>query len=336
MIRKGQRLGKYRIEERLGTGGFATVYGARDTVEGIPVALKIPHRAIVTQDTLQMFRKEVRIAAVLDHPNILLLKNAEFIGERFVIAHPRGKETLAQRLKRRMSLKTSLNFASPILEALSYAHRCGIIHCDIKPENFVIFDNDQLRLTDFGVAKVALSTRTIVASGSGTIAYMAPEQAFGKPSFASDVFSAGLVIYEMFSRELLEWPFQWPGPGYERLLKETHRDFVAFLKRSLELSHHRRYRDAQQMLGAFNRIRPRVLRRKQRRNNPGMAASPDWQQVRYREFKRRYGARFKIRHHCTRCGGPTSETMQLVHKHTDSAQTYRPPSTSVWGLRKSR
>jgi serine/threonine protein kinase len=97
-----------------------------------------------------------------------------------------------------------------MIEAVAYAHRQRIIHCDIKPENFILFPDNRLRLTDFGIARVAQNT--VAGSGSGTVGYMAPEQAMGKPSMRSDVFSLGLVIYRMLTGQLPEWPFEWPPP----------------------------------------------------------------------------------------------------------------------------
>src|SRR5690606_16309985 len=135
--------------------------------------------------------------ARLDHPNILPIKNAEFIDDNFVVAFALGTGTLADRLSRRISPETALSYTDQILESLAYAHSQNIIHCDVKPENIILFPNHRSRLTDFGIAKVAM--RRIKASGSGTVGYIAPEQAMGKPSFRSDVFSAGLILVRMFA-----------------------------------------------------------------------------------------------------------------------------------------
>ncbi len=130
-LRVRQRLGKYRIVRRLAEGGFATVYKAQDTIAGIPVALKLPHAALVTKDTLEVFRREVRLTAGLDHPNILSVKDAGFIDGHFVITYPLGNETLGDRLSRRMSSRTQIDFAEQMLEALAYAHRQGILHLSL-------------------------------------------------------------------------------------------------------------------------------------------------------------------------------------------------------------
>jgi serine/threonine protein kinase len=193
MLKARQKLGKYHIERKLGEGGFALVYQARDTIEGVRVALKIPFPHLVTPETLEDFRHEVRVAARLEHPNILPLKNAEFIDGHFVITTALGQTTLDDRLKNRMSLTTAIDFAEQMLSAIAYAHENRVIHCDVKPDNFLVFPNNRLRLTDFGIARVA--HKTIKASGAGTVGYIAPEQAMGKASFSSDVFSLGLICY---------------------------------------------------------------------------------------------------------------------------------------------
>jgi serine/threonine-protein kinase len=142
-IKARQKLGKYRIERRLANGGFAVVYQAMDTIEGIRVALKVPHIVNIDDTVLREFRHEVRMTAKLDHPNILPLKNASFIGERFVIVFPLGERSLDERLHRRVSLHTALYYSEQLIEAVAYAHRLRIIHCDIKPENVIIFGGNR-------------------------------------------------------------------------------------------------------------------------------------------------------------------------------------------------
>ena len=310
-VRVRQRLGKYRIDRRLTEGGFATVYKAYDTIAGIPVALKLPHPGLVTKDTLETFRKEVRLTAGLDHPNILPVKDAGVIDDRFVIAYPLGKETLGDRLGRRMSGRTMISLAEQMLEAVAFAHRKRILHGDLKPENFILFPGDHLRLADFGIAKVA--RRTLEASGSGTVGYLAPEQAMGKPSLRSDVFSLGLILYRMFSGYLPEWPFPWPPPGFDRVRKCLHADLVALLRRSLELDHRKRFADATRMVTAFRRLKPRALRgtpTRRRRTKSGKKLA-DWKTLRTRDFLKEYRSALEVRGTCGRCRGPVSETMQF-------------------------
>jgi serine/threonine-protein kinase len=254
------RLGKYRIRRRIGAGAFATVYEAYDTIEGIRVALKIPHAEQLEKDSLDLIHREVRLTARLDHENILPLRNAMKIDGYFVIATPLGERTLADRLHYRLGPKTALSYTEQLLDALAYAHEERVIHCDIKPDNVILFPGGHVRLSDFGIAKVALQTRTIMGSGEGTVGYIAPEQAMGKLSFRSDVFSMGLLIYRIFAGELPEWPFDWPLPGADRLRRTVSRDFIGFLRRSIEVRERKRFRDGVQMQRAFEKVAPRALR----------------------------------------------------------------------------
>ena len=173
-------LGKYRIESKLGDGGFATVYRAFDTLEGIRIALKVPYPHLVSPEWTEDFRREIRINAQLRHPHVLPVKNAEMVEGGLVVAYPLGDRTLQDRLRSRMSLPTAIEYVQQLLSAVAYAHSRKVMHCDIKPENLILFD-DHLMLSDFGLAKI--SARTLRASGSGTVGYIAPEQAMGRPSF---------------------------------------------------------------------------------------------------------------------------------------------------------
>lgn len=266
-LKTRQKVGKYRIERRLGQGGFAYVYQAMDTIEGIRVALKMPHSTNVSPTMLDAFQREARLVAKLDHPNILPLKDASFIDGRFIIASKLGEKTLSDRLKKRMSVETSLELAQQMIEAVAYAHRMKIIHCDIKPENMILLPDGRLQLTDFGIAKVAMKT-TIHGSGSGTVGYMAPEQAMGRPSMKSDVFSIGLVLYRMLTGTVPEWPFDWPFQGSSILRRKAHPELVDLIRRALEVRPNRRFKDANELLGAFRRVKPKAIKWTQRRRKP--------------------------------------------------------------------
>jgi DNA-directed RNA polymerase subunit RPC12/RpoP len=173
----------------------------------------------------------------------------------------------------------------------------------------ILFPGNQLKLADFGIAKIA--TRTVSASGSGTVGYIAPEQALGKPSFRSDVFSMGLIIYQMLTNRLPEWPFEWPPPGYEVLRRKASSDFIAVVKRAMHINARKRYANAGEMLSAFERVRKKAgksrARRKTRRQTNNGAG--EWRQVRFKEFRRLYGRALETGYECSRCGGPISERM---------------------------
>lgn len=262
-----QKLGKYRIERRLGAGGFACVYQAMDTVQGIRVAIKVPHAKYTTEAVLEEFRREIRTTAPLEHDNILPIKDASIIEDRLVVVFPLGDETLQNRMTRRISFETAFAITEQILRATAMAHSHHVIHCDIKPENVIVFSGNRIRLADFGIAKV--SQKTIQGGGTGTVGYMAPEQAMGKPSFRSDVFSIGLIIWRLLSGQWPEWPFEWPPRGYDRLRGRIHPEFIDFMRRAIEVNPRHRYRDAQQMLTVFLKLKSRTLRhaRARRRNS---------------------------------------------------------------------
>ena len=176
-IKARQKIGKYRIERKLADGGFGAVYRAFDTIEGCRVAVKIPAAQYVDDTMLELFREEVRLTARLDHPNILPIKNASFIDGHFVIVHPLGEESLADRLKRRISTEMVMNYAEQMLDALAYAHRRRIIHCDVKPDNFILFPDHNIKLADFGIARVAMKT----ISGIGHSRVCGPGTGHGPP-----------------------------------------------------------------------------------------------------------------------------------------------------------
>ena len=117
MLRARQRFGKYIIERRIAEGGFASVYQASDTIEGIRVALKIPHPHMMNEQTLASFRQEARLAAKLDHPNILPLKYADFIDDKFVIVTALSESTLEDRLQKRLAKQTAIDFSKQMLLA---------------------------------------------------------------------------------------------------------------------------------------------------------------------------------------------------------------------------
>jgi serine/threonine-protein kinase len=323
VLRPGQKIGKYKLKARISNGPFATVYRAYDTLEGVYVALKIPHKGLVTKESLEDFSREVRLAAKLDHPNILGLKSADFIDGHLVIAFPLGEESLEDRLARRLSLRTALDLGEQLLRAVAFAHEQHVIHCDVKPDNLLLFPDGRLRLTDFGISKVA--HRTISASGAGTVGYMAPEQAMGRPSRRSDVFATGLVLWQMFSGQLPEWPFDWPLAGYNKLKLVLHQDLISLLKRSLDLKPSHRFEDAGQMLAAYLRAKPKVLRyralrRRSRKTKP--STKRHWKEIRQQQFLRQFGRLLETHFICNRCDGPVSEAMQACPWCGDSRRVF--------------
>lgn len=306
MLRTRQKLGKYRILGRIASGPLADVYKAADTIHRTRVALKIPKTDDHTSP--DDYLREVQIAARLKHPNILTVQDASFIDGNFVISVELGTESLADRIERRMSTKHAIELAEQALAALAYAHERKVIHCDIKPENFILFPGNRLKLADFGFAKVSL--RTLKASGSGTIDYIAPEQAMGRPKFQSDVFSLGLVLYRLFSGKLPEWPFKWPMVGYERLQSRVSPEFIAMLQKATQLDPADRYRSVVEMNAEFRKLKRRASRAAPKTSARPKRNGASWRHLQWKEFQRQFGKSLGTNHDCRRCHGPVSEGMQ--------------------------
>ena len=305
MLRKKQKVGKYRITGRISSGPLADVYSAYDTIHAIKVALKIPTSTSgITQED---YLHEVQVATKLQHPNILSVLNASYIDDMFVIAMELGEESMADRIVRRISISGALDLADQALAALAFAHENKIIHCDVKPENFILFPGNRLKLGDFGFAK--LSLRTLKASGSGTIDYIAPEQAMGRPMFQSDVFSVGLVLYRLLSGVLPEWPYRWPMEGLDRLKSRVKPEIVAILKRAIQLDPAYRYKNAMQMYAAFKKADSKARRQRRSAGKNGRKGS-SWRNIQWKEFQRQFRAVLQTNDHCRRCGGPVGESMQ--------------------------
>jgi serine/threonine protein kinase len=306
MLRARQKIGKYRILGRIASGPLADVYRAFDPIHKTRVALKIPKSGNHTG--AEEFLHEVQVASKLKHPNILSVINASYIDDHFVIAMELGEESLADRIERRISSARALDLAGQALASLAYAHENKIIHCDIKPENFILFPGNQLKLADFGFAKISL--RTLKASGSGTIDYIAPEQAMGRPKFQSDVFSIGLVLYRLFSGKLPEWPFEWPMAGHDKLVARLRPELVVMLQKAIQLDPAKRYRNAIQMLADFERLQSKARRQKKPRAKTVTRNGSAWRQVQWREFQSLYRKVLDTSHHCRNCEGPVTESMQ--------------------------
>jgi len=301
-LRRGTMLQKYRLEKRIGEGRFSIVYRAYDTIEGVRVALKIfTHSNAATHN---MFTHEARVAALLDHPNIVRLKTAEVIDGRYVLVSELGDRSLAHLLTRPRSVRFAMHVLRQVLRGLAYAHERGIIHRDIKPENILVWRDGRVKIGDFGVARFAEpSTHTTV---SGTPSYRAPEQAYGRPEFASDVFALGLMFFEIVTRTLPAWPFRWPFERHRIFEQRLPAAVIPVIRRAANFDLARRYSDAGAMLQALSRAFPDTTHP---HPSPPHARRVSWQEYRQHEFEHRFGRRLALDFRCNHCSGPVSEFM---------------------------
>ncbi len=195
--------GRYRIIALLGKGGMGEVYRADDLTLGQPVALKfLPDEAARDQSLLERFKNEVRIARRVSHPNVCRVYDVgEVEGHTFFTMEYVDGEDLASLLRRigRLPEDKALDIARQLCAGLAAAHTKGVLHRDLKPANLMLDGRGQVVITDFGLAGVADQIHGAEVR-SGTPAYMAPEQLAGKEvSTRSDIYSLGLVLYEVFT-----------------------------------------------------------------------------------------------------------------------------------------
>jgi eukaryotic-like serine/threonine-protein kinase len=208
MVFRGQSLGKYRVIDTLGSGGFGTVYLAEDTWIDKRVALKIPHRQNLDFGDLL---REPRLLAALNHPNIVTVVTAEKQDNVFfiVMEYVPG-DTLESIIATHgpLDVPLALDYAGQILNAVEYAHKQGVIHRDLRPANVFVTAEGLVKVGDFGTSRfleIAAHGTTVI----GSPPYMAPEQFEGRAVFASDLYAVGVSLYQILTGTL---PYDTPAP----------------------------------------------------------------------------------------------------------------------------
>ena len=278
--------GRYDIERELGRGGMATVYLARDVRHGRHVAVKVLDPELAASVGSDRFLSEIAVTAKLQHPNILsLFDSGDASGLLYYVMPYADGETLRHRLERERQLPVpeALRIATGIAAALEHAHRNGIVHRDLKPENILLTDGEPI-VADFGIAlalsRAASERYTLTGLSLGTPAYMSPEQATSDRVIdaRSDIFSLGVMLYEMLAGES---PFAAPTAQgtIARILTETPRpiarasipaNVVAALSKALEKLPADRWSSAREFAGALSDTR--LLNMPAKRGNRALVA----------------------------------------------------------------
>lgn len=286
MLNIGEKIGHYKVKSAIGVGGMGEIYRANDTRLERDVAIKIlPENLMCDLVAIERFIREARTVSALNHPNILTIFD---IGEhesiRFIATELVKGKTLRERLQEKpLKLIEILAIAAQVAEALVAAHGCGIIHRDIKPENIMIRNDGYVKVLDFGIAKLAehehsktdANAPTLIQSATkpgmivGTVSYMSPEQARGiEVDTRSDIFSLGVVIYEMMTGRL---PFSGvtnsdvlaailksePQPLSD-IVKNVPPELESVLTKTLHKDVSERYQKMSDFLNELKRIRQRL------------------------------------------------------------------------------
>ena len=274
--------GDYQLERELGRGGMATVYLARDLRHDRPVAFKLLRREVTLAISAERFRREITTAARLQHPHICsVYDSGETDGQLwFTMPYIRG-ESLRERLRReaRLSVADALRITRDCAEALAFAHRAGIVHRDVKPENILLTEDGNPMLADFGIA-LRLGSHsgehlTEAGHGVGTPMYMAPEQVMAEPADArADQYALAAVCYEMLAgrpphtgpniHAVIARRVTSPAPGIRTLRAETPDAVERALGRALSLEPDERFASMEEFARALTEPAParrRVPRR---------------------------------------------------------------------------
>jgi tetratricopeptide (TPR) repeat protein len=281
----GRTIGPYKIARLLGRGGMGAVYLAEDDKLGRRVALKFfTSRVLDDEHARAQMAREARSAARLDHPNICAVHGLEEIeGHHFIVMQYVEGETLDALLARGApAAARAFHIAGQTVAALAAAHAQGVIHRDVKPQNVMVTGDGQVKVLDFGLAKVVGQTQGGTPKGQsrishaglivGTVPYMSPEQLRGEPlDFRTDVFSAGVLLYELFSgtnpykrgseAETISAILTSPLPRLGPSAAKVPRELEAILRRCAEKEKGRRYASAGELLSALSTIRERPSRR---------------------------------------------------------------------------
>lgn len=205
--------GRYRLLERIGSGGMAAVYRAQDLRLGRFVAVKMLHESLTSDENfLRNFQQEAHAAANLTHPNIVTVHDIGQDDHRhYIVMEFIDGQTLKQLIRAQnhnntlLPINRTLDLIIQTCSGLGYAHRANLVHCDIKPQNILVAHDDRVKVADFGIARAISEASQQLGSDQvwGTPQYFSPEQAAGEsPTPASDVYGVGVIMFEMLTGHL--------------------------------------------------------------------------------------------------------------------------------------
>ena len=266
--------GLYTVRELIGTGGMANVYKAvvgpgGPVPEGTVVAVKVLRQELMHDpDLVRRFKNESKAISLLNHPNIVKVYDVS-VSEKlqYIVMEYVDGMTLREYLNERggrLTSRETVHFISQILKALDHAHRNGVVHRDIKPQNIMLLDNGQLRMMDFGIARISRAENQLSGGKAmGSVHYISPEQAKGdETDFTSDIYSVGVMMYEMLSGHL---PFDADDvvevaikqitdkpKSLQELAPTVPHGLVEITERAMAKRPENRYASAAEMLGALN------------------------------------------------------------------------------------
>ena len=194
---------RYELLELIGSGGMAMVYKAKCHRLNRLVAVKVLKSDFASDaDFRRRFYDESQAIAMLSHPNIVSVYDVSRSSPEYIVMELIDGITLKQYMERRgrLNWRESLHFITQIMKGLSHAHSRGIVHRDIKPQNIMVLRDGSVKVTDFGIACLSNSANTMTQEALGSVHYISPEQAKGnRPDARSDIYSAGVVLYEMLT-----------------------------------------------------------------------------------------------------------------------------------------
>lgn len=210
---------RYRLIEQIGSGGMAVIYKAQDMELGRLVTIKVLRPSLVSDpEFLMRFRREAQAAANLSHPNIVIVYDVGQDGPKthFIVMEYVPGQDLKKLIRARgvFSVEEALGIIIEVCKGVGYAHRAGLVHCDVKPQNILVTPDNRIKVTDFGIARALTGTTPEMEDMVwGSPHYFSPEQAAGEtPTPASDVYSIGVVLFELLTGRL---PFT--GSDYREL-----------------------------------------------------------------------------------------------------------------------